>query len=195
MNTITLDGALSWVCCYSRQRLTALYAEPRTLRNVLTLRTGAWADVPDADRVYTVVRHCGLDDITLRLFSCRCARRALARQTAAGRAVDPRSTRAVDIAEAYCRGEATAEELDAARSAALSAAHSADAVSAYAAAAAAAYAAAAAAAAAASAWYAAYSAALSRAAAAVSAADSSAASADERAAQVADLLELIEESR
>ena len=171
MNTITLAVALSWGCCYSRQRLTALYAEPRTLRDVLTLRTGAWADVSDADRVWTVVRHGALDDITLRLFACRCARRALARDTAACRVVDPRSTRAVDVAEAYCRGDATAEAM---------------------AAAAAAYAAyASAAAAAAVSAYAAYAA----AAAAVSAADSSAASADERAAQVADLLELIEESR
>lgn len=180
MNTITLDGALSWGCCYSRRRLTALYAEPRTLRNVLTLRTGAWADVPDADRVWTVVRHGELDDVTLRLFACRCARRALARDTAACCVVDPRSTRAVDIAEAYCRGDATAE--------AMASAYEADAASAYAAAYASAYAAAAYSAAAYAAAYA------SAGSAAVSAADFAAA-ADERAAQVADLLELIEESR
>ena len=195
MNTITLDGALSWGCCYSRQRLTALYAEPRTLRNVLTLRTGAWADVPDADRVYTVVGHGELDDITLRLFSCRCARRALARDTAACCVVDPRSTRAVDMAEAYCRGDATAEAMASACAAAYAAAYAAAAADAVAAALAAAMAAAADAVAAYAAYAAAAYAAAAAAYAAYAAAESYAASADERAAQVADLLESIEESR
>ena len=54
----------------------------------------------------------------LREFACDCAERALLREREAGREPDPRSWAAVEAARRFARGEATAEELDAARDAA-----------------------------------------------------------------------------
>ena len=38
--------------CYSDERLKKLYGDGKTPREVGTLRTGAWADVSDADRCW-----------------------------------------------------------------------------------------------------------------------------------------------
>ena len=58
----------------------------------------------------------GLSDKQLRLFAVRCARRVQHLMT------DPRSVAALDVAERYAKGEATDDELSAARAAAMSAA-------------------------------------------------------------------------
>jgi hypothetical protein len=58
----------------------------------------------------------------LREHSCWCARQSLNAERAAGREPDPRSWHAVEVAERFARGEATAEELESARAAAASAA-------------------------------------------------------------------------
>ena len=54
----------------------------------------------------------GLSDKQLRLFAVRCARRVQHLMT------DPRSIAALDVAERYAQGEATDDELSAARDAA-----------------------------------------------------------------------------
>ena len=56
----------------------------------------------------------GLTDAQLRLFAVRCARRVQHLMT------DPRSIKALDVAERHAKGEATDAELDAARDAAWS---------------------------------------------------------------------------
>jgi hypothetical protein len=53
--------------------------------------------------------------VTRRLFACDCAEQALVRERCAGREPDPRSWRAIEVSRAYARGEATLEELEAAR--------------------------------------------------------------------------------
>ena len=58
----------------------------------------------------------GLTDAQLRLFAVRCARRVQHLMT------DPRSIAALDVAERHAKGEATDEELAAARTAAWAAA-------------------------------------------------------------------------
>ena len=58
----------------------------------------------------------GLTDAQLRLFAVRCARRVQQLMT------DPRSIAALDVAERHAKGEATDEELAAARTAAWAAA-------------------------------------------------------------------------
>ena len=73
-------------------------------------------NVPPADQVWLAIRF--LDDKTLRLFACWCARQALARVENP----DPRSVAAVDVAERYALGQATDEELATARDAARDAA-------------------------------------------------------------------------
>jgi len=61
----------------------------------------------------------GLSDKQLRLFAIRCARRVQHLMT------DPRSIAALDVAERYANGEATDDELSAARDAASAAARAA----------------------------------------------------------------------
>ena len=65
-----------WKSCYSRERLAALYDRPHTAREVLTRTDGAWADVSDADRLWTILHEGALELSTLRSFAADCAERA-----------------------------------------------------------------------------------------------------------------------
>lgn len=100
MTNITLDTVLSRSCCYTPERLTILYATPVSPLDVLTRTDGEWGSVSHMDRVWTVCYHGCIDEVSLRLFACRCARRTFAYAQKEGRVVDPRRIRAVDIAEA-----------------------------------------------------------------------------------------------
>ena len=60
----------------------------------------------------------------LRLFACDCAERALTAEREAGREPDKRSWTAIEVARRFAEGNATLEELSAARSAAWMAARS-----------------------------------------------------------------------
>jgi hypothetical protein len=94
-----------------------------------TLTVNEWIDkyrevVPAEDIVWLLMRNHFMSDKDLRLFAVWCAREtyALCEDDAP---IDQRSIEAVDVAERYANGEATDDELSAARSAALSAAESA----------------------------------------------------------------------
>jgi len=76
---------------------------------------------PTEDRLWVVLRTGWIDDKTLRLFAVWCAREALKLVDEP----DQRSLDACDVAERYANGEATDDELPAARSAARAAAWSA----------------------------------------------------------------------
>jgi hypothetical protein len=79
--------------------------------------------VPDQDIFWALNHGCPeVTDTHRRLVACACARRTLEAERAAGREPDPRSWRAVEVAERYARGEATADELAAAAAAALASA-------------------------------------------------------------------------
>ena len=88
------------------------------------LATGAttcaeiWArpDLSPEWRVWLATRESVLDNRTLRLFACWCVRQVWHLLT------DERSRHAVEVAERYANGEATAEELAAASAAASAAA-------------------------------------------------------------------------
>ena len=108
--------------CYTPERLAELYDRPHTVVEVLLRRDGKWHDVPDADRLWTVLRLDLIDARTLRLFACDCAERTLDRRRAAGREPDPRSMEAVRVARLYADGKATADELGAAHAASCDAA-------------------------------------------------------------------------
>lgn len=75
-----------------------------------------WATARPAWLVWIATRYGVLDDRTLRLFAVWCARQVQHLMT------DPRSIAALDMAERHANGQATDEELAAARSAALGAA-------------------------------------------------------------------------
>lgn len=107
-----------WNACYPASRLAALYDRPRTPLEVLTRDDGEWATVPANDRLWTVLREGVLPDRTLRLFACECATRALNRERAAGREPDARSWIAIDVARRHADGQASDDELAAARDAA-----------------------------------------------------------------------------
>jgi hypothetical protein len=84
-----------------------------------TTMGGLWGDAtmrPDW-RVWVATREGVLSDKELRLFACFCARSVWHLLT------DDRSKRAVEVAEAYIRGEATDADLSEAASAASAAAY------------------------------------------------------------------------
>jgi len=68
------------------------------------------------DRMWVVLRTDLVSEKLMRLFAVWCARQVQHLMT------DPRSTNALDVAEKFANGEATKEELDAARDAARAAA-------------------------------------------------------------------------
>ena len=73
-------------------------------------------DIPAKDKVWAFTREGIADDKTLRLFAVACARRVQHLMK------DKRSLDALDVAERYANGNATKEELAAARDAARDAA-------------------------------------------------------------------------
>ena len=104
----------NWKACYAGERLALLYATPKTPIEVLTLREGPWADVPDADRIWTLTRPNAIPEKIQRLFAAECAAEAcrVANWT------DPRSLAAIQAARDFAEGKITAGELAAAAAAA-----------------------------------------------------------------------------
>ena len=88
------------------------------LANCKTMQ-GVWDTAKPDWLMWVATRPGVLDDRTLRLFAVFCARSVEHRLT------DQRSRDAIDVAERFANGNATAEELSAARDAARSAAESA----------------------------------------------------------------------
>lgn len=100
----------SWSPCYDPSlRL------PETWRGtaVTILKNAA---IPHEDRLWVVLRPEIISERAMRLFAVGCARQVQHLMK------DERSLRALDVAEAYANGNATKEELDAARVAAWDAA-------------------------------------------------------------------------
>lgn len=110
---ITRELLRDWKACYSDERIVELVPiEGLTPVQILE------ADVPAEDRLWVVLRPSIIPECELRLLACKWARKALA---VAGDA-DPHSVAAIDTAERFARGEATAEALAAALAAAWDAA-------------------------------------------------------------------------
>ena len=110
--TITINDIRCWNPCYDPTRYL-----PEGWRGT-ALDILAVEDCPAVDRLWVVIRNECIDERTLRLFAVWCARQALALIDDP----DPRSVAAVDMAERFANGEATVDELDAARYAAIAAA-------------------------------------------------------------------------
>ena len=119
---LTVEKILSVNPCQSwtRKRIEALIAPRAFVLHDTALRDSR---VPTEDRVWLGIAL--LDDPRRRLFACDCAERALGRERDAGHELDPRSWAAVEVARRYARGEATDEELAAARDSAWAAARAA----------------------------------------------------------------------
>ena len=116
MKTMTVEDIMKHNPCYTRERIIELWAG----REALSFADVAKLDIPDVDKIWAGV-HFYMDDRQHRLFAVRCARRALSRILDP----NPRGVAACDVAERFANGEASEEELTAARSAASYAARSA----------------------------------------------------------------------
>jgi hypothetical protein len=179
MKTFTIDDIRSWKPCYDPGRHLP-EGWSGTALDILRIET-----IPPKDCLWVVCRDGLLSDNIFRLFAVKCARQVQHLMT------DPRSLKALDVAEAFAYGKATQDEVKdawaAARAAADAARAAADAAWAAADAAWAAVDAARAAA------WAAADAAWAAADAAAEAADAAWAAVDAaRAAQVAQLIKMIE---
>ena len=114
---ITRDILRAWGACYTDAEIAGLVPEAGlTPLQVLDL------EIPAIDRLWVVLHEDVIPARDLRLLACRWARGALDAERAAGREPDPRSWAAVETAERYAVGEATVEQLAAARAAARAAA-------------------------------------------------------------------------
>ena len=124
MKTMTVEDIMKHNPCYKRERIEELWAGSEAL----SFADVAKLDIPDVDKIWAGV-HFYMDDRQHRLFAVRCARRALSRILDP----NPRGVAACDVAERFANGEASEEELTAARSAASYAARSAMGAASYAA--------------------------------------------------------------
>lgn len=115
LRELTVEDIRAWHPCYDPVLEGYCDKEWRgTILDVINFRR-----VPVVDRIWCAIQ-C-LSDKQRRLFAAWCARRALSLIDNP----DPRSIKAVDVAERFANGEATTAELLAARAAAWSAAGSA----------------------------------------------------------------------
>src|SRR5512137_2140094 len=106
---LTRQSARNANACYSDEQLAEVIPEEG-----LTPAGVAALEIPIEDRIWALCRAVGADNRTLRLFACRCARRALGRVANP----DPRSIAAVDVAERFANGLASRKELQEVRRAA-----------------------------------------------------------------------------
>ena len=116
---ITVDSVLALNPCsgWRRKRIEAWFAGRKYALASTALRDDA---IPRDDRLWLGISL--MDKRQQRLFSCDCAERALNRERARGREPGERSWNALVVARRFANGEATREELAAARDAAWDAA-------------------------------------------------------------------------
>ena len=121
MIRVTADEVMSWGPCWDRAKVRALLAEREAWTFEDAVDLWGTGRLPAKDFLWITLRRAVLSDKVLRLHAVRSARRALERERAAKREPSPASWEACDVAERFAHGEATREELVAARSAAYAA--------------------------------------------------------------------------
>ena len=138
MKRITVDLVMSFNPCYDREHVKDLFGGKKWMMPLTVLKLDT---VSHEDKIWLLCRSDFLDDKQLRLFACDCAERVLPifeKECPE----DNRPRKAIEVARLFADGEATHEELDAARAAAWAAARAAARAASWAAAWAASYAAA-----------------------------------------------------
>ena len=115
MKTVTIDQFLGFHPCYSEKKIRSIAGEKQEWTALEVLRM---KKIPAKDRLWSVLRDEFIDAPILHEFACLCAEEALKLDENP----DPRSVNAIVVKRAWLRGEATEEELSAAREAAWSAA-------------------------------------------------------------------------
>lgn len=122
MVLITYERLVEWQACYLQdgrtELLQRLFAEPVTIRDVLTRCDGEWALVSPVDRLWVATRPGVLPDRVLRLASFDTIERILRDERSAGREPDARSWAAIEGGRRYVVGELTAAVFASVRAAA-----------------------------------------------------------------------------
>ncbi len=99
MKTFTIDDIRSWKPCYDPGRHLP-EGWSGTALDILRIET-----IPPKDCLWVVCRDGLLSDNIFRLFAVKCARQVQHLMT------DPRSLKALDVAEAFAYGKATQDEV------------------------------------------------------------------------------------
>jgi hypothetical protein len=118
MKTFTLEQIKSWGPCYNPSKYLP---EGKETWEGTALEVLRHPSIPDADKLWCVLREDCINTKTLRLFAVWCAEKALKLQATP----DERSLKSCKVAKRFAKGLATASEAASAESAAWSAAWSA----------------------------------------------------------------------
>ena len=120
MKTVTVDDVLTWGPCHSEVKVREMAAPLGERFDALDVLRAS--HITAEDRLWTVLRPEMIDEPTLHEYACRSAEWALAFVALGGATIDPRSLAAIEVKRRWVRGEATDEDLAAARAAARAAA-------------------------------------------------------------------------
>ncbi len=120
MKTVTVDDVLTWGPCHSEVKVREMAAPLGERFDALDVLRAT--HITAEDRLWTVLRPEMIDEPTLHEYACRSAEWALAFVALGGATIDPRSLAAIEVKRRWVRGEATDEDLAAARAAAYAAA-------------------------------------------------------------------------
>jgi hypothetical protein len=123
MLKITVDMIMSWAPCdeYSRSRVQKLGSG----REGLTPLEICDLDIPAEDRLWVLLRPEIIPETQLHILACHRAEQALLNERKLGHEPDKRSWKAIEVKRAWIEGNASDEDLDAARAAAWDAARAA----------------------------------------------------------------------
>lgn len=115
MKTVTYEQFLEFNTCWldDDEQATKLERIVRLKKEWSALDVLALSNVSDDDKLRTVLREEFIDAPTLHEFACRCGEMALSKIENP----DPHSVASVEIKRKWLRGEATDEELEAAKNA------------------------------------------------------------------------------
>ena len=105
MLSVTVDQVLDWSPCdeYTRERIEELFAGRKKVNAHDVLAMG----IPDADKLWAVLREEFIPAEALHEFACRVAEQALLKAREVGREPDARSWQAIKIKRRWLKGEAS----------------------------------------------------------------------------------------
>ena len=104
--SVTIEQVMDWEPCYSASRVKKLFGKRKSLTALQIMRL----PIPNADKLWAVLRSDFLDGKTLRLLACDFAEHVLHLYEVVY-PEDKRPMKCIDVARRYAEGEATKAEL------------------------------------------------------------------------------------